>query len=106
MQSLCTLRDHCNVVRVAIILNPQNAASVMFLRLIEAAGRGLGIPVSPFEVRNAGDIERAFEARANEAGLGLIVLPEPVAGNNRAPICHGVAPQTEADKSFDHFTGA
>jgi hypothetical protein len=20
--------------------------------------------------------------------------------------CHGVAPQTEADKSFDHFTGA
>jgi len=75
-----------NVVRVAVILNPQNAASVMFLRRIEATGLALSIEVTPFQVRNASDIERGFEARANEAGLGLIVLPEPVAGSNRTLI--------------------
>jgi putative tryptophan/tyrosine transport system substrate-binding protein len=68
------------VVRVAVILNPENAASVMFLRLVEASGPTLGIQVTTFQVRDAADIKRAFEARANEAGLGLIVLPEPVAG--------------------------
>ena len=72
-----------HVERVGVILNPQNAASAMFLRRIQVKGSTLGVEVSSFEVRSALDIEHSFETKKNE---GLIVLPEPVAGNNRTLI--------------------
>jgi len=75
-----------HVGTVGVILNPQNAASTMFLRRVQAKGSTFGVQVTSFEVQSALDIEHSFEAQGNMARLGLIVLPEPVAGSNRTLI--------------------
>ena len=56
-----------HVGTVGVILNPQNAASTMFLRRVQAKSSTLGVQVTSFEVQSALDIEHSFEVQGNEA---------------------------------------
>jgi putative ABC transport system substrate-binding protein len=50
-----------HVVRVAVIRDPANPGSAAYLANIEAGAPSFGVKVSPYAVRDAGEIERAFE---------------------------------------------
>jgi putative ABC transport system substrate-binding protein len=71
------------VDRVAVILNPENAALPGELRSIEAAARTFGVQVSAAPVRDAAEIGRAIEAFASGANGGLVVLPDFIASVHR-----------------------
>jgi putative ABC transport system substrate-binding protein len=83
------------VSRVALLVGP--GASPLLKRETEAAANGLHLVLQPLEVRNVGDLEKAFEAAVRERANALIPLPNPVwalqyrtrllelAANNRLP---------------------
>jgi putative ABC transport system substrate-binding protein len=83
------------VSRVALLVGP--GASPLLKRETEAAATGLHLVLQPLEVRNVGDLEKAFEAAVRERANALIPLPNPVwalqyrtrllelAANNRLP---------------------
>jgi putative ABC transport system substrate-binding protein len=68
--------------RVGVVHVPEVVPNVAFLRVIEAAAPALGITVTPVEVRNAADIERALAAFAPDGG-GLIVTPSALTATRR-----------------------
>ena len=61
----------------------ETAVHAAFLRSAEAAAPSLGLVVSPANVHDAAEIERAITAFAAEPNGGLIVMPHPVAVSNR-----------------------
>jgi putative ABC transport system substrate-binding protein len=72
--------------RVVALMNPDNPVSAIFFEETEVAARSLGIALQPADVRNAGEIERAF-ASAGQAGAdALIVFDDPVIWSHRAQI--------------------
>jgi putative ABC transport system substrate-binding protein len=72
--------------RVAIIYNPDNAASTYMLRLSEEFARSSGIePVlAPFHA--IADLERALEPMANQGNAGILSIPDLTALQLRARI--------------------
>jgi ABC-type uncharacterized transport system substrate-binding protein len=64
------------ISRVALLVGP--GASPLLKRETEAAATGLHLVLQPLEVRNFGDLEKAFEAAAREHANALIPLPNPV----------------------------
>jgi putative ABC transport system substrate-binding protein len=60
------------VARVAVTLDSAGAGPAQFAA-IQAAAPSLGVELRPFEVRNAGEIERAIAAFAGSSNGGLIV---------------------------------
>jgi putative ABC transport system substrate-binding protein len=92
--------------RVLVILAPGNRAHQGFLRVIETAGKTLGVEPIAAAVRDATEIERAIEAFAREPDGALLALPgspggrqqrndhpscraAPPAGDVHAPLLHG-----------------
>ena len=69
--------------RALVLLHPDVAANVEFLRAAEVAGSAYRITVSAAGVRNAAEIEHALIHFAREPNGGLVVLPNPVNGHNR-----------------------
>jgi putative ABC transport system substrate-binding protein len=67
-----------NVRRVAFVQVPRIAAHVGFLHVIEASSASLGVTVTAASVSDAGDIEPAIKAFAQEPSGGLIVAPSPI----------------------------
>ncbi|MGH2404089.1 MAG: ABC transporter substrate-binding protein [bacterium] len=63
------------VSRVALLLNPNVPGSVLDLKETESAARSLGLRIQSFEVRDASDIDSAFEARTRERADALTMLP-------------------------------
>jgi putative tryptophan/tyrosine transport system substrate-binding protein len=61
------------VSRVAIIRNPTLTTSVGQFAAIQGAAGSLGLEVSPIDMREAGEIERAVSAFARTPNGGLIV---------------------------------
>jgi putative ABC transport system substrate-binding protein len=61
--------------RVAVISDPENANHVPYLAVAEVAAPSFGMQLIRAPVRNAGEIERAVAALAQEPDGGLIVLP-------------------------------
>jgi ABC-type uncharacterized transport system substrate-binding protein len=72
------------VSRALVLLLPEVMANVQFARTAQAAGPALGMEVSSADVHAAGDIERAVTSFAREPNGGLVVLPNPVTGKDRA----------------------
>jgi putative ABC transport system substrate-binding protein len=66
-----------SVDRVSIMMHPETAANISFLRAAEAAAPALGLTVTPAGVRDAAEIERAVAAAAG-ANAGLVVMPHDV----------------------------
>jgi putative tryptophan/tyrosine transport system substrate-binding protein len=70
-----------NLARVAVIMNPEQAPQAGMMRAIEVAAPTLAVKTSSFSVRDP--LERRLASFAQERNGGLIVLPSPVADENR-----------------------
>ena len=81
---LQTLKDIApSVTRGVVIFDPDNPASVVWLRAVETVAPSFGMRLTPTGVRDAPEIERAIEAFARESNGALIVLPNPVSQLHR-----------------------
>ena len=69
--------------RVAILRDPSIAAGSGQLGAIQSVAPSLGVELSPFGVRDGGEIERAIDAFARVPNSGLIVTGTPLATVHR-----------------------
>jgi putative ABC transport system substrate-binding protein len=76
------------LMRVAVVMNPEQAPQAGMLRAIEDVAPALGVKTSSLSVR--GPIDQGFASFARPAN-GLIVLPNPVADENREMIARMAA---------------
>jgi putative ABC transport system substrate-binding protein len=75
-----------NVSRVALLINPKNPISAIFLEETQDASRKLGIELQQLEARSPQEIERTFDRAASERSGALIVFDDPVLWSYRAQI--------------------
>ena len=69
-----------NVLRVAIIRNPDNPAAVAMFGAIQAEARSLRVEVTPVDSRSdVGDIESRIKAFARSPNCGVILTPSAAA---------------------------
>jgi putative ABC transport system substrate-binding protein len=61
------------VTRAAVIRNPSLTTSVAQFAAIQGAGASLGVELSPIDMRDAGEVERAATSFARAPNGGLIV---------------------------------
>ena len=71
------------VIRAAIIRDPAITAGIGQFGAIQAVAPSLGVEVSPVNVRDAGEIERAVTAFARASNGGVIVTGSALAGVHR-----------------------
>ena len=74
------------VSRVALLRNPANPASAPGLHEAEAAARALGVRLQALEARNPQEIDSAFAAMTRERAGALLILADPIFGNQRRQI--------------------
>jgi putative ABC transport system substrate-binding protein len=72
--------------RVGVIRDPQISAGVGQWGAIQAVAPGLGVDVTPLDVRNAAEIERAIGDFARAGKAGLIVTSGALPTRHRDPI--------------------
>jgi putative ABC transport system substrate-binding protein len=71
------------VKRVAVLRDPTIASGIGQLGAIQSAAPSLGMEVSPVNVRDVGEIERAIAAFARSSNGGAVVTPSPEASRHR-----------------------
>jgi putative ABC transport system substrate-binding protein len=71
------------VTRVAVIRDPAITAGIGQFGALQAVAPSVGVMVSPVNVRDAGEIERALAAFARDANSGLIVTASALAVGHR-----------------------
>jgi putative ABC transport system substrate-binding protein len=64
-----------NVMRAAVIRDAANPAGIGQFSAVQGAAQALGFEISPINVRDAGEIERAVAEFARQPNGGLIVTP-------------------------------
>src|SRR5688500_5124171 len=64
------------VVRVALLVNPDNPGASPWLERARAAAPRLGLAVRPVEIRNAADLDRELGALAREPADAVSLVPE------------------------------
>jgi putative ABC transport system substrate-binding protein len=69
--------------RVAMIRDPTVAAGAGMFGAVQAVAPSVGVELSPIDVRDAGEIERAVTAFAQSPNSGLIVTGGPFAALHR-----------------------
>src|SRR6266545_1550290 len=67
------------VTRAAVLRDPARAPGIGQFAAIQAVAPSLGVELSPVDVRDAGEIERAVTAFARSPNSGLIVTASPSA---------------------------
>jgi putative tryptophan/tyrosine transport system substrate-binding protein len=72
-----------DMTRALVLLLPEAAANVEFLRAAQAAGPAYNVMVDSAGIHSQGEIENAITSFARDAGGGLILLPNPISGTNR-----------------------
>jgi putative ABC transport system substrate-binding protein len=70
-----------SLTRIAVLMNPEQVPQAGMLRAIAAAAPSLAVSISSLSVRDP--IERSLASFAQERSRGLVVLPNPVADENR-----------------------
>jgi putative tryptophan/tyrosine transport system substrate-binding protein len=75
-----------HVTRVAVLRDPSISAGIGQLAAVQTAAPSFGVEVSPINMRDADEIERAVVAFARSANGGLIVTGSPLAGVHRSLI--------------------
>src|SRR5262249_35227371 len=68
-----------NVTRVAVLRDPIIAAGIGQFGAIQSVAPTLGVDLTPVNLRDPGDIERAISAFARSSSGGLIVTAAPIA---------------------------
>jgi len=71
------------VTRAAVLRDPARAPGIGQFAAIQAVAPSLGVELSPVDVRDAGEIERAITAFARSPNSGLIVTASPSAAVHR-----------------------
>ena len=71
------------VTRTAVIANPKNPNTALYLRAIEPAAAMLGLQLAVKPVNDAAEIEIAIEAFARETNGSLLVMPDPLTITHR-----------------------
>ena len=74
----CSRRSRRGVTRAAVLRDPAIPAGIGQLGAIQAVAPSLGVELSPVDVRDAGEIERAVAAFARGSNGGLIVTASAV----------------------------
>jgi putative tryptophan/tyrosine transport system substrate-binding protein len=72
-----------SVKRAAVIRDPAITAGIGQFGVIQSVAQSLGVEVSPVNVRDPGEIERAVAAFARSSNAGLIVTGSPLATVHR-----------------------
>ena len=67
------------VTRVTVLRDPAIASGIGQFGALQAVAPSLGVELSPVDVRDASEIERAVAAFARPSNSGLIVTPSPSA---------------------------
>jgi len=67
-----------SVARVAVIANPKNPNTALYLGTIEPAAPRFGLALSVAGVNDAAGIEQAIAAAAREPNGGLLIMPDPL----------------------------
>jgi putative ABC transport system substrate-binding protein len=68
-----------NVTRAAVLRDPAIAAGIGQFGAIQSVAPSLGVELTPVNVRDPGEIERAISAFASSSNGGLIVTAAPIA---------------------------
>jgi putative ABC transport system substrate-binding protein len=68
-----------NVARVAVLRDPAIASGIGQFGAIQSVAPSFGVELTPVNVRDAGEIERAISAFARSSNGGLIVTAVPLA---------------------------
>jgi putative ABC transport system substrate-binding protein len=71
------------VTRVAVMRDPSQTSGPAMLAAIQAVAPSFGVELSPVDVRDAGEIERAVTAFARGPNDGLIVVGNPAGTTHR-----------------------
>ena len=71
------------VTRVAVLRDPAIASGIGQFGAVQIVAPSLGVGLSPVDVRDAGEIERAVAAFASGLNGGLIVTASPLASVHR-----------------------
>jgi putative tryptophan/tyrosine transport system substrate-binding protein len=71
------------VTRAAVLRDPAIASGIGQFGAVQAVAPSLGMELSPVDVRDAGEIERAVTAFARSSNGGLIVTPSALATRHR-----------------------
>jgi putative ABC transport system substrate-binding protein len=71
------------VTRAAVLRDPAIASGIGQFAAVQAVAPSLGVELSPVDVRNAGEIERAVTAFARSGNGGLIVTGSALATRHR-----------------------
>jgi putative ABC transport system substrate-binding protein len=75
-----------DVVRIALLFNPDTRSYIPFLHSLDAIGPSFGGQLIKAPVRNADEIEAVMATIAREPGGALMFLPDPFANVHRALI--------------------
>ena len=68
------------VTRAAVLRDPATTSGVGQFAVIQSVASSVGIEVSPVNVRDAGEVERAVKAFARSSNVGLIMTASPLTG--------------------------
>jgi putative ABC transport system substrate-binding protein len=71
------------VMRVGVLRNPAIASGIGQFSAVQSAARSLSLELSPIDVREAGEIERAVGAFARGANGGLVVTSSALTTDHR-----------------------
>src|SRR6266516_8234401 len=71
------------VTRAAVLRDPAIASGIGQFATVQAVAPSLGVELSPVDVRDAPEIERAVTSFARSSSGGLIVTPSPLANRHR-----------------------
>ena len=74
------------LTRVAVLRDPSRAPGIGQFAAIQAVAPSLGVELTPLDVREAGEIERAIGSFKRSANSGLIVTASPAAAVHRTVI--------------------
>jgi putative ABC transport system substrate-binding protein len=66
------------LTRVAVLWNPQGAASPVYWKEIQLPARQLGLQLHSLEVRSPNDFDQAFEDATRARAGALSIMPDPV----------------------------
>jgi ABC-type uncharacterized transport system substrate-binding protein len=71
------------VTRAAVLRDPASTSGVGQFAVIQSVAPSVGIEVSPVNVRDAGEVERAVKAFARSSNVGLIMTASPLTATHR-----------------------
>ena len=65
-----------NVVRIAVIFNPETAAHSLYLPSLESVAPSFGVKIVSAPVRDPSEIDALFSSLGRERGGGLVTIPD------------------------------